>query len=220
MAPARITQEAILDDIRRLAAAHPRLTWTLIKREGRYAMQTYAVRGAHTLSELLRLAGVPPRAPAIPPLPAALTTLAAWSEARFVAVWRAVRWPADILRSDERLGACVVRCPRCGDAASVSTIPTQRLGATRDVAVYGCADCAYHFSDVADTVFHGLMMPLRRAALMLVAARLGVPRTRLAALGLPPNGGGKIASRAADSRLAQTFIDRLLAIVEEKETSP
>ena len=201
MAPARITQEAILADVRRLAAAHPRLTWTIIRTEGRYATQTYAVRGAHTLTELLRLAGVPPRAPAAhqAPLPAALTALGSLTEEQVVAIWRQVRWPD------------AVRCPRCGDAASVSTIPTQRLGRTGDVAVYACADCAYHFSDVADTVFHGLMMPLRRAALVLAAARLGVPRTRLAAFGLSPNGGGKIASRAADSRLAQTFIDRLLA---------
>ena len=200
MAPARITQAAILADIRRLAAAHPRMTWTIIEREGRYAMQTYAVRGAHRLTELLRLAGLPPRAPIAPPLPAVLTALAAWTEEQVVAVWRAVRWPEG------------VRWPRCGDGGSVAVIPTQRLGPSGALAVYGCADCAYHFSDITESVFHGLMMPLGKKALVLVAARLGVPLVRLTAWGVNRDRASRTARVAAESSLAQTFIDRLLAI--------
>ena len=210
MAPARITQEAILTDVRRLAVAHPRLTWAIIRREGRYSGRMYE-RGAPGLDALIRLAGLPPRAPAVPsaPLPAALTALAAWPEEQVVAVWRAVRWPDQVNPADDR---CVVCCPRCGDAASVSTIPTQRLGPSGALAVYGCADCAYHFSDITESVFHGLMMPLGKKALVLVAARLGVPLVRLTAWGVNRDRASRTARGAADSSLAQRFIDRLLAI--------
>ncbi len=204
MAPPRITDAALGADLRRMAQQHGRLTWRIVRTHGRYASRTYETRAAR-LADLHRLAGLPePADPAMAPLPPELPALARWTEARCVALWRAVRWPQG------------VACPRCDTAEAVRTIDAQRLGRDQAIAVYACEDCAYHFSDCADSWLHRLQAPLRAVSLVLLAERLHVPRPRLRALGLLTSTGyPTLAARAADSRLAQAYLDRLLITLRE-----
>jgi transposase-like protein len=191
----RISDETILNDIRRVNQSHPNV-----------GAQDYVRLGRHSLITIRKHFGSWNKAKAaagisierFAPIPADWTfTL---SDEECGDAWRRIRWPEG------------VKCIRCGLDAGVIILK----GARRrpGIILYKCRDCMYQFSDLAGTILQNSNQPLSKSAEFCLL-RSYPTEFVMRQVGLS-KACGRLKRIMAESRMADDWAAALRTAMEEK----
>ncbi|GEM_PF-4208031 len=211
MAPRNlVSDEELLEDLRRVARIAPAFNTSDIKRHGRYAPRTYYIR-FQSIEEMRRRIGwTSPEQVDRTALKGQLAQVAGWTEEECVAHFRAFRWPQEIA------------CPRCDDPAAVVRIKTQSL-TNPEIALFECRDCLYQFSDISGTVFHKSCTPMKEWFLVILTF-FGAPDLhtddRAALIGMTGHNYRYKIARIKGSKMSQELNAHLLSILQNQSKEP